>query len=145
MARTLPLYGLSTTIPPFAFGTCFKLYKFFFIFFTYITSPNLKILSNSFFVQVKSSYFIIPCFLSSVSISIENFLIFLTIAKFQPIDFSNLYFFKFLFHWLEIFLFNIGPRQPFLLSYFSNPSLNDIVAIVWRSKFIGVLIVNPFL
>ena len=84
-------------------------------------------------------------FLSSVSISTENLLIFLTIAKFQPIDFSNLYFFKFLFHSLVYFLFNIGPRHPFLLSYFSNPSLNDIVAIVWRSKFIGVLIVNPFL
>jgi hypothetical protein len=68
-----------------------------------------------------------------------------TIAKFHPIDFSKSNFSKSLVQDLDVFLFNKGPLQLFLLSYFIKPSLNDCVAISWIFKFTGVLILNPSL
>ena len=57
-----------------------------------------------------------PTTFLSVSISAENLLIFLTMPKFQLIDFSNLNFSISLVHSLSLLFFAIGPRQPFLLS-----------------------------
>ena len=56
-------------------------------------SPFLKISEVSFFIQLISLYSIIPVSFLSVSISIENLLIFFTIAKSQLKTFSSLKFF----------------------------------------------------
>ena len=75
-------------------------------------------------------YSIIPSRLSSVSIIAENLFTFLTIAKYQLIDFSNLNFSRFLFQFLFKTLFDKTPLQPFLLSYAINPSLKEEVAFL---------------
>ena len=78
-------------------------------------SPIFNISLNSFLIQEIFSYLIIPSILFSVSISIENLLIFFTIANFQLIDFSNLNLSNLSFQ-LSILVFCNGPRHPFLLS-----------------------------
>ena len=115
-ASTLPVKGSITTIPPLTSGSCLKEKLLFSSLSTYIMSLSLNNSLNSFFVQEIFSYLINPFNFFSFSISTENFSIFLTIAKSQLIDFSNLNLSNPSVQLSVLFLFNNGPRQPFLLS-----------------------------
>ena len=53
---------------------------------------------------------------------------------------SSIFFFQFEF----ANLFAIGPLQPFLWSYFSIPSLRDLIANNWYFTLRGVVMLKPW-